>query len=58
MSSSERCESSANKFGELNGDWCPREAVSIGGCVHFLFLTVCQGWFVGVSGSVAGDSSD
>ena len=47
MSSSERCESSADCFGELNGDWCPRVAVSMGGCVRFLFLTVCRGRILG-----------
>jgi len=58
MSSSERSESSRNWFGELNGDWCHRVVVSIGRCVRFLFLTVCQGWVVGVSGSITGFSSN
>ena len=54
MSSSERCERSSNWFGELNGDWCPRVAVSIGRCVRFLFLTVCQRWVVGFRAQILG----
>jgi len=42
ISSSERCESSAKEFGELNGGCCPRVADIVEGCVRFLFLTVCQ----------------
>ena len=58
MSSSERCESSSKWFGELNGDWCPRVAISTRGCVRFLFLTICQRWLVVASDSVAKVSSD
>ena len=57
MSSSNRCEGSSNWFVELNGDWCPRVAVSTGGCVRFLFLTIFQGWMVVASDSVAKVSS-
>ena len=58
MSSSERCESSSNRLGGLNGDGFPRVAASVGRCIRFLFLTIFQGWFVGISDSEAEGSSD
>ena len=52
--SSGRCESSANWFGEVKGDWSLFDAFSLGGCGRSLFLIVCQGWVIGDEGCGVG----
>jgi len=50
ISSSERWDSSSNRFREVNGDRAPGWGVSGVKWVHFLFLIVCKVWWGGVAG--------